>query len=295
MTIDRQHAALVALLRRAKPRQTAELLDEHEGDPLAALRALVGGVQMSLDGDAANEGDLGVAEAAEDLARWQAEGFDVVTVLDEAYPPNLRTVHDRPALLFVQGALDERDERSVAVVGTRRATDRGLQQARTIATELVEAGYVVVSGLASGIDSEAHRAALDAGGRTIAVIGTGLRHAFPKENADLQRRLGTESAVLSQFWPDQEPRKHTFPMRNAVMSGLARATVVVEASHTSGARMQARLALEHGRPVVLLRTLLEHRWALSMSERPGVHVVDRASEIVPYLDTLYAEDLTLAL
>lgn len=295
MTIDRQHAALVALLRRAKPRQTAELLDAHDGDPLAALQALAGGSQMSLEGDDTNGGDLGLDEAAEDLARWQAEGFDVVTVLDEAYPANLRTVHDRPALLFVQGTLEERDERSVAVVGTRRASERGLAQARDIATELVDAEYVVVSGLAAGIDTAAHRAALEAGGRTIAVVGTGLRHAFPKENAELQQRLGRDTAVLSQFWPDQGARKHTFPMRNAVMSGLGRATVVVEASYTSGARMQARLALEHGRPVVLLRTLLEHQWAKTMSARPGVHVVDRASEIVPYLDRLYAPDLTLAL
>lgn len=108
--------------------------------------------------------------------------------------------------------------------------------------ELVDARYVVVSGLAAGIDTASHLATLEAGGRTVAVIGTGLRHAFPQQNAELQRRLGAESAVLSQFERNQEARKWTFPMRNVVMSGIARATVVVEVTYTSVARMQARLA-----------------------------------------------------
>ena len=224
---------------------------------------------------------------------WEREGIFLVTVLDKAYPINLRMVHDRPPLLFVRGRLDAADERSVAVVGTRKATDRGLNQAGRIAHDLVDAGYVVVSGLATGIDAAAHRAALDAHGRTVAVIGTGLREHFPKANAELQDRIGREHAVISQFWPGQEARRWTFPQRNAVMSGFARATVVVEASHTSGARMQARLALEHGRPVFLLRSLLEHRWAQTYEQHPSVYVVDEAAEVVEHLDRLYAEQLTL--
>lgn len=224
---------------------------------------------------------------------WEREAIDLVTVLDSAYPVNLRMVHDRPPVLFVRGALSARDERSVAIVGTRKASVHGVEQAQAIARSLVNAEYVVISGLAAGIDTAAHTATLDAGGRTIAVIGTGQRHAFPKANAKLQERLGHESAVLSQFWPGQEPRRWTFPQRNAVMSGLARATVVVEASHTSGARMQARLALEHGRPVFLLRSLLEHKWAQSYQDRPGVYVVDEGTEIVEHLERLYAEQLTL--
>ena len=133
-----------------------------------------------------------------------------------------------------------------------------------------------MSGLAAGIDTAAHRAALDAGGRTIAVIGTGLHHAFPKENAELQDRLGDEHAVISQFWPDQGPSKDTFRMRNALMSGISRATVVVEAAYTSGARMQARVALENQRPVVLLSSLVaEQEWAHEFAERPGVYVAER--------------------
>lgn len=266
---------------------------EEEG---SALRLL-----QRLDEDAAeqlfsiDERKLSLDELEEHVHTWEREGITLATVLDAAYPANLRTVHDRPPVLFVRGRLDERDERSVAVVGTRKASARGIEQAQAIAAGLAGAGYVVVSGLAAGIDSAAHGAALDAGGRTVAVIGTGLRHSFPKANAQLQQRLGDEHAVVSQFWPGQEPRKWTFPQRNAVMSGFARATVVVEASHTSGAKMQARLALEHGRPVFLLRSLLEHPWAQHYAERPGTHVVESAEEVIDGVDRLYADQLELAL
>lgn len=224
----------------------------------------------------------------------ERERITVITVLDNAYPVNLRMVHDRPPALFVRGTLSDRDERSVAVVGTRRASARGLAQTQGIVRALLGADYVIVSGLAAGVDAAAHTAALASGGRTVAVVGTGLRQAFPASNTDLQARIAHEAAVLSQFWPGQEPRRWTFPQRNAVMSGFARATVVVEASHTSGARMQARLASEHGRPVFLIRSLLEHSWARSAAERPGTYVIDSGDEIVDHLERLYESQLVLA-
>lgn len=224
---------------------------------------------------------------------WEAEGIGLVTVLDAAYPVNLRMVHDRPPLLFVRGSLDERDERSVAVVGTRKATPRGTEQAAAISRRLVEAGYTVVSGMAAGIDTAAHTAALEAKGQTVAVIGTGLREHFPKSNAELQDRIGREHAVISQFWPGQQARPWTFPQRNAVMSGFARATVVVEASHTSGARMQARLALEHGRPVFLPRSMLAHEWAQTYQSHDSVYLVEDGAEIIEHLERLYSTQLEL--
>jgi DNA processing protein len=292
MSTKRETAALLLLQRLAKPRRAAELFEEHS-DPVAALRALGGTAQMVLDACAPVDYESQIADVIAELEAFEAEGISLLTVLDDAYPGNLRLVYDRPLVLWVRGALCEQDSRSVAVVGTRKASPAGLERARQISRQLVDAGYVVVSGLAAGIDTAAHTAALDAAGRTIAVIGTGLRHAFPKENAPLQGRLGTESAVVSQFEPDQEARRWTFPMRNAVMSGFARATVVVEATYTSGARMQARLALEHGRPVVLMESLLEHEWARNYAERPGVLVVADVAEVVDHLDRLYAPDLTL--
>jgi DNA processing protein len=290
---SRETAAVLALMARRDVawNRLAGAIEE-EGSALRLLELLDSTAPDRLF--VVDREEVTLDQLEEHVYSWEREGLELVTVLDAAYPVNLRMIHDRPPVLFVRGRLEGRDERSVAVVGTRSASAEGLERARLVARDLVAAGYVVVSGLAAGIDTAAHTAALDAGGRTIAVIGTGLRHAFPKENAALQDRLVTEAAVLSQFWPGQEARRWTFPQRNAVMSGFGRATVVVEASHTSGARMQARLALEHGRPVFLLRSLLAHRWAQDYERRPGTYVVDDGDEVVAHLDRLYADRLTLA-
>ena len=273
-------------------KQLAGMIEER-GSALAVLRELESAAPDRLFD--VEEGRVSLDQLENYVHRLSNEGIELLTILDTVYPLNLRMVYDRPAALFVRGALRQEDERSVAVVGTRKATERGLTQAREIAQTLVAADYVVVSGLAAGIDTASHTATLEAGGRTVAVIGTGLRETFPKQNTALQARIGSESAVVSQFWPGQGPRKWTFPARNAVMSGFARATVVVEASHTSGARMQARLANEHGRPVFLLRTLLEHAWARAAAERPSTYVIDDAAEVVATLDRLYATDFSLTL
>jgi DNA processing protein len=290
----REAAAVLALMARRErdlPWNRLAGAIEEEGSALQLLERLdahapnrlfdVEKQKMSLD------------ELEDRIHAWDDEGIHVVTVLDDAYPLNLRMVHDRPPSLFVRGCLDERDVRSVAVVGTRKATARGIEQATAITRGLVAAGYTVVSGLAAGIDTAAHTAALDAGGRTVAVIGTGLRQQFPKTNAELQARIGGEHAVISQFWPGQEPRPWTFPQRNAVMSGFARATVVVEASHTSGARMQARLALEHGRPVFFPTSMLEHQWAQTYQSHESVYVVSDGGEVVSHLERLYSSQLDL--
>lgn len=207
-----------------------------------------------------------------------------MSVLDAGYPVNLHAVHDRPALLFVRGALSASDERSVAIVGSRRASDDGLAHARRLATGLAEAGYVVTSGLAAGIDAAAHAASLDAGARTLAAIGTGVDRVYPSAHAPLQRAIAERGAVISCFWPEQAPSRQSFPLRNRVMSGLTRATVIVEASSTSGARGQARRALAHGRPVCLVSTLLEQPWARELAERPNVHIVDSADEIATVIE-----------
>jgi DNA processing protein len=296
MTSTRETAAIVALLRRpdVPAGEVGDLIQDH-GSAVAALEYMLEQADAAPTLFPADEPepaiDLDAIEA--EVRAWEAEGMVITTVLDPEYPENLHTVHNRPPMLFVHGALLASDERSIAIVGTRKATDDGLAGAAKMARRMVKAGYVVVGGLAAGIDTAAHRAALETGGRTVAVIGTGLRHSFPKENVELQRHLGTVSAVVSQFWPDQGPRPWTFPARNAVMSGFARATVVIEATGRSGARMQARLALEHGRPVFLLRSLLEHDWAQSYAERPGTHVIDEADQVIEILDREYATDFAL--
>jgi DNA processing protein len=284
-------AALVALLRTGRRfwHAFAELVEE-EGSALRVLdRELEGRDEGSLFPDETAPARPDLNAIAAEIEAWLAEGMKIVTVLDDSYPSNLRTIHDLPPLLFFRGELSPDDDRSIAIVGTRHPTDAGRKLAAEIATDLSTRDYVVVSGLAQGIDTTAHEAALRAGGRTIAVIGTGLHHSYPAKNKQLQSQLARESAVLSQFWPDQPPTRRTFPMRNAVMSGLALATVVVEAKGKSGARMQARLALEHGRPVFLPDSLVrEHDWAQEYAERPGTTVVSSAGEIAEHLDSRYS-------
>ena len=224
-------------------------------------------------------------DVEEQIAAWEADGIKFVSVLDPDYPENLKTVPDRPPVLFIAGELKAADARSVAVIGSRNASATGLAAAQTIAEHLVEHGFTVISGLAAGIDTAAHTAALGKGGRTVAVIGTGLRHAYPPQNAELQRRIARECAVVSQFWPDDPPSRRTFPLRNGVMSGMTLATVIVEASATSGTRVQARLALGQGRPVLLRDAVLDQDWARELAAQPGVHVFCDPEQVVAALST----------
>jgi DNA processing protein len=276
MTPPDERAALVALLRTAtRPWHEYADLVEDQGSAIAVLEQERG----LFSGD-----ELAAARAA--IASWERRRMRLTTVLDDEYPENLRGVYDRPPILFVAGGVEPEDGRSVAVIGSRQASTDGLARARATALELVGAGYVVVSGLAAGVDTAAHTAALDCDGRTIAVIGTGLDRCYPAENRGLQRRIAADGAVVSQFWPEAPASRHGFPMRNAVMSGLALATVVIEASQHSGARTQVRAALGHGRPVLLHESLLAQGWARDCAGRGGVHVVGSAGEIVEVIERL---------
>jgi DNA processing protein len=275
-----ESAALVTLLRTGKRPWT--VYAEVVADAGSAIQVLEEEREPTLFDTQPDE-----LEATErQIAEWEDGGMRLLTILDDKYPENLRAVHDRPPLIFVAGQLASEDSRAIAVIGARRATRRGIDTARTVAAHLVEAGFTIASGLAEGIDTAAHTAALARGGRTIAVIGTGLGRSYPLGNARLQARIATRCAVVSQFWPDSPARKQSFPMRNAVMSGLSLATVVVEAGETSGARTQARLALAHGRPVFLHEAVLDQGWARACAERPGTHVIRTPDEITSTVDRL---------
>jgi DNA processing protein len=304
-----ERAALVALLRTGRRPwiEYAELIEER-GSVADVLEEELGrGEQTSFfpdDGTGAKtrtgteanaDPDQLLSQARADLEQWSSQGMHLVTVLDRGYPPNLRAVHDRPPMVFVAGRLTHADARGVAVVGARKASQAGIRRAAAIAGHLVDHGYTVVSGLAAGIDTAAHTAALSQHGRTVAVIGTGLARQYPPENQTLQQRIASECAVVSQFWPDSPPSRRSFPMRNAVMSGIALATVVVEASDTSGARMQARLALAQGRPVFLLASLVEHQqWAREYAARPGTHVVREPRDITTVVERLISPGSLIA-
>jgi DNA processing protein len=261
--------AIIALLREGQ-RGWSQLCPEVEA---AGAEAVLDAEVGLLAGEAREH-------AAAELRGWRDRGIRVIAGHDDAYPASLQTVSGRPPLLFVAGGLDPEDDRAVAVVGSRQASDEGRRTARAVARHLVNEGYTVTSGLAAGIDTEAHVAALDAGGRTVAVLGSGLDHCYPAHNAELARRILSSGALVSQFWPESRPSRQTFPMRNAVMAGMTRATVIVEAGMTSGTRVQARVALAEGRVLILLSALLRQPWAQELARRPGVVVVESASEVV---------------
>lgn len=243
---DAERVALVALLR-VRPggvtwsQVVADVADA--GSARAVWGRLVPATLFEQDLDT----DHALLQAGEDVARWHGADFTFLTFPDMQYPARLREVHQMPPVLFARGRLVSGD-RGVCVVGSRNASPEGLAFARQAASALVDQGLTVVSGLAAGIDAAAHQAALEGGGRTVAVIGTGIQRAYPVENAALQERIATEGLVVSEFWPDAAPTKRSFPMRNAVMSAYGLATVVVEAGDTSGARIQARLAVERVAP-----------------------------------------------
>ncbi len=244
-------------------------------------------------------------EARGQMESAAAEDIQLTTVLDEDYPLNLRMIFNLPPFLFYKGKLDaEQDALSVAVVGTRDASAEGLKRAAKMARMLSERGITVLSGLAYGIDTQAHKATLDAGGRTVSVLGSGLKRIYPKENMGLAERIAQTGALVSQFWPDAAPATYSFPRRNVTMSGMGQGTVVIEASKTSGAKMQARLAQEHGKKVFLISNLVtQQKWAQDYLKRPRVKEVKDVEDIIKELDnverirlrTQQAQQLSLSL
>jgi DNA processing protein len=282
-----ERAALVALLRECPGRRgwaeiTAEVLEV--GSALDVWRRLVPPALLSPPG----EPDP-LETAAQEISRWADQGGRLLSILDEDYPARLRGIHQAPPVLFARGTL-VRDDVAVSVVGSRNASPRGLGIAAGVARELAARGVTVLGGLALGIDTAAHRATLETGGRTVCVIGTGIERAYPAANRDLQEEIAARGLVLSQFWPDAPPQRHNFLMRNATMSGYGLATVVVEAGEQSGSRAQARIAVEHGRPVILTSLVVErNEWARALTGRPGVHVAGHLRAVLDVVDHLIAE------
>jgi DNA processing protein len=188
------------------------------------------------------------AEQEQDAAR--RHGYEIVSLDEPSFPALLRETYDPPSLLYVWGTLEPDDSRrGVAVVGSRAASPQGRALARAMGRDLAAAGVTVVSGLARGIDAAAHQGALDAGGRTVAVLGSGLDNVYPWENADLATAVARGGAVVSELALGTPPWRANFPRRNRIIAGWGPAVVVVEASDKSGALITARLALDEGREV----------------------------------------------
>lgn len=282
-TLDRLALALVpgltprigaVLARRASP-------DEVLKEPVAHSDLLPGAAVADIRKGSA------LARAEAQWRRAEALGAWVVGLDEAAYPDWLRRIHDAPPVLFVRGTLLAGEgERSVSVVGSRAATTHGRAFARSLARDLAQAGLTVVSGLARGIDAAAHRGALEGGGRTIAVLGSGLGRIYPPENASLAEEIGASGAVVSEFGLDAGPFKSHFPRRNRVIAGWGRAVVVVEAGEKSGALITARLGLDEGREVMAVpgHPFVPAAAGCNALLRDGAALVRNAGDVLSELD-----------
>jgi len=179
-----------------------------------------------------------------------SQDIKICCIEDDEYPEMLRSIFDPPYLFYYRGNLNVLKQFCLAVVGSRRATSYGKISARRLTRELAELGITIVSGMARGIDSEAHQGALDSGGKTVAVLGSGIDVVYPAENRDLYTKLCQEGLVISEFKPSMQPVPGNFPMRNRTIAGLSRGVLVVEAKQRSGALITADFALEQGRDVL---------------------------------------------
>jgi DNA processing protein len=285
-------ALRLALVAGIGPRLRKALL-ERFGTAAAVLAAapsdlrLVTGIGARLTGEIARADRL---EVAEEIALCRAHRIQIIAESDPAYPRVLREIPDPPGVLFVQGTLCPQDELAIAIVGSRHATLYGLQQAERLAGSLARAGLTIVSGLARGIDAAAHRGALAAGGRTIAVLGSGLMNIYPPEHKDLAAEVIEHGALMSEAPPRAAPLGGVFPQRNRIISGLTLGVIVVEAAERSGALITARHAMEQNREVFAVPGRVDSRMSRGPHRliRDGARLVETADDVLEELGPLVA-------
>ena len=222
-------------------------------------------------------------EAIEQCLAWaRGDGHHLVALDDPRYPPLLREIADPPAVLFARGRLELLQAESIAIVGSRNATPRGLQDAREFAHDLASRGLAVVSGMARGIDAAAHAGGLAGEGSSIAVLGTGPDRIYPADNAALARELAARGCVVTEFPVGTEPFPHNFPQRNRIISGIARAVLVVEAAPKSGSLGTAYAATKQGRDVFALPGSIHSTLSKGCHQllRDGAILVTEAEHVV---------------
>jgi len=278
-------------------------LVEHFGSPEAVFGASES--QLACVSDIGPRVAYGIREAARsadvesELKLAEQHQVRIVPYTDPSYPRNLRSVYDPPLLLYVKGELKDTDALAMAIVGSRRASFYGQSQAERLASGLATAGFCIISGLARGIDAAAHRGALKAKGRTIAVLGSGLARIYPREHGELADLVAKNGALLSELPMATAPNKGNFPPRNRLISGLALGVVVVEAAVYSGSLVTAKWAAEQGRevfavpgPVDSLSSRGPHRLI-----KDGAKLVENVQDIVqelgPLAETLEIEGETV--
>jgi DNA processing protein len=227
-------------------------------------------------------------EAAALRREAQKRGISVLPWFDARFPTMLTAITDGPAVLWFRGDLTSLDRPAVAIVGSRAATDVALETATRLSADLAARGITVVSGLARGVDSAAHRGALKTG-RTVAVLGSGLDDIYPREHRKLAHEIAAQGLVVSEYAPATPPLKHHFPMRNRLISGLSRAVVIIEAAEDSGSLITAACALEQGREVMAVPGNV-----LNGRNRGGHALIRDGAKIVECADDI-VEDLGLGM
>ncbi len=223
-----------------------------------------------------------------ELSRCRENDIAILTETDADYPRMLKEISDPPCVLFAKGKFLPQDAIAIAIVGTRHASRYGLDQAYRLASELARAGLTVVSGLARGIDSAAHRGALAAGGRTLAVLGSGLLTMYPPEHEGLAREVIQSGVLLSELPTLTGPQPGTFPQRNRIITGLSLGVIVVEAGKGSGALISARLSMEQNREVFAVPGRVDVRtfWGCHRLLRDGAKLVETADDVLEELGPL---------
>jgi DNA processing protein len=217
-----------------------------------------------------------------EMDRIEGLGIEVITLGDDQYPRLLRETPSPPSVLYIKGELQDADQKSVAMVGTRRCTAYGRQIAASMAEELARAGVTIVSGLALGIDGQAHRGALAGGGRTIAVLGSGVDLIYPSSHRDLAAQIIANGAIVSDYPPGTKPDARNFPPRNRIIAGLSRGIVVVEAPARSGALITVDFAADYGRDVFCVpgNAQSEYSAGCHAAIRDGARLVTSAADVL---------------
>lgn len=217
-----------------------------------------------------------------ELKAIEHERIEVRSLLDPGYPARLKTIADPPPLLYITGTLTEQDELAVAIVGARRATASGRAVTEELSHDLAGAGMTVVSGLARGIDAAAHRGALAAQGRTIAVLGCGINRTYPPEHERLRRQIEERGAIISEVPMGAPPHSHHFPRRNRIISGLSLGVIVTEAAVGSGSLITARLAAEQGREVFAVPGFVKEQTSRGTNAllKEGAALIEGAQDVI---------------
>lgn len=223
-----------------------------------------------------------------EIALCREHSINILTESHASYPRVLREIHDPPGVLFVRGQLKPNDALAIGIVGTRHGTQYGLRQAERLAGALARAGLTVISGLARGIDAAAHRGAMNAGGRTIGVLASGVMNIYPPEHVALADEVAAHGALISESPPHSAPLSGTFPQRNRLISGLSLGVIVVEAAERSGALITARHAMEQGREVFAVPGNVDSRTSRGCHQliRDGAKLIESADDVLEELGPL---------